>query len=49
MSTATPFQVLCEFTSKLQMPIEIDDCLYLVAQNGDILGYKDSQLSVHSL
>lgn len=35
------YEKICEFTSALSSPAEIDGALYMVAQNGDIFKFKD--------
>jgi hypothetical protein len=40
------FERICDYSSNLSSPVEIENALYLVAQNGDILNLKDGQLKV---
>ncbi|EGR27644.1 strictosidine synthase, putative [Ichthyophthirius multifiliis] len=39
-----PQERICEYSSNLASPFEIDGALYLVAQNGEILSFKENQL-----
>ena len=41
-----PSERICEYSSNLSSPAEIDGSLFLVAQNGDILNFKEGQLKV---
>ena len=47
MSKVTlPYERICEYSSNLSSPAEIEGALFLVAQNGDILNFKEGQLKV---
>lgn len=35
---------ICEFSSAMYSPIEVDDALYMVAMNGDVFKYEDGEL-----
>jgi len=39
-----PYERICEYSSNLSSPAEIDGALYLVSQNGDILNFNEGQL-----
>ena len=41
MATAGIQDTICQFNINFKSPIEIDDELYLVGENGDIFKYKD--------
>ena len=41
-----PYERICEYSSNLSSPLEIDGSLFLVAQNGDIINFKEGQLKV---
>lgn len=38
------YEKICEFSSALSSPVEVDGALFMVAQNGDIFKFKDGQL-----
>jgi len=38
---SVPYEKICEFSSPLSCPLEIDGALLMVAQNGDIFKFKD--------
>ena len=38
---------ICELNVSLSSPLEIDDSLFLVAQNGEIYKLKENQLKVN--
>lgn len=38
------YEKICEFSSALSSPVEVDGALYMVAINGDIFKFKDGQL-----
>lgn len=40
------YEKICEFSSALSSPVEVDGSLYMVAQNGDIFKFKEGQLKV---
>jgi hypothetical protein len=44
--SAPPIERICELNVNLSSPIEIEEALYLVGQNGDIFKLKDGQLKV---
>lgn len=35
------YEKICEFSSALSSPLEVDGALYMVAINGDIFQFKD--------
>ena len=35
------YEKICEFSSALSSPVEVDGALYMVAQNGDIFKFKE--------
>ena len=39
-------EVICQSNINLTSPIEVDDELFLVGENGDIFKYKDDSLKV---
>lgn len=41
-----PYERICEYTNNLTSPIEVEGSLYLVSNNGDILNFKEGQLTV---
>ena len=50
MNSLNNFEKVYEATSNLSSPIEdLEGNLYLVTQNGDVLKYKDGQISVFNL
>ncbi len=46
--SAPPIERICELNVNLSSPIEIEEALYLVGQNGDIFKLKDGQLKVRA-
>lgn len=45
--TAPNMERICELNVSLSSPLEIDDSLFLVAQNGEIYKLKENQLKVN--
>jgi len=46
--SAPNMEKICELNVTLSSPLEIDDSLFLVAQNGEIYKLKEGQLKVPS-
>lgn len=44
--SAQNMEKICELNVTLSSPLEIDDSLFLVAQNGEIYRLKEGQLKV---
>ena len=42
------YEKICEFSSPLSSPVEVDGALFMVAQNGDIFKFKEGQLKVNN-
>ena len=45
--TAPNMERICELNVSLSSPLEIDDSLFLVAQNGEIYKLKENQLKLN--